>query len=345
MTGDIYTQVRRPVSRVAEKILGWLSWILLLGTTVIAMFFGLVLFSNESSIQNLEVELANNPTIQGWLANYNMTSTELVIQLQNGVWAFIVYLIVCLLISFLALISMNHRIISGLLFLGVAILTLPLIVMLVPIFFFIIALMMFGRKARLETVPMYDGFEYGRGPVYEPPHAPEAEPVRAQQSNEEVRREATAEPTRQDDEPAVLSRSAKYHHKQSDMDENVDTQSSEVADADTLDDTLVREDVENAQQADVYGDAPQDEYAYTYNTQEADVPLTKDELKQQRKAEKAQLKAERKEARKAKKAYEKEQRKNRPSASSQRRQNYEDRMKMNQARAEQEAEKDTTEEK
>ncbi|SUM32501.1 membrane protein [Staphylococcus gallinarum] len=27
MSGDQYTQVRRPVSRIAEKVLGWLSWI------------------------------------------------------------------------------------------------------------------------------------------------------------------------------------------------------------------------------------------------------------------------------------------------------------------------------
>ncbi|KIX90056.1 hypothetical protein TP70_10065 [Staphylococcus microti] len=336
MTGDIYTQVRRPVNRVAEKILGWLSWLLLLGTTVVAMFFGLVLFSNESSIQNFEAELANNAGVQNFLANYNMTSTELIIHLQNGVWAFIVYLIVCLLISFLGLISMNHRVISGLLFLAVAIMTLPLIFMLVPIFFFIIALMMFGRKPRLETVPMYDGFEYGRGPVYEPTYVPDSEPVQPQQLKQTVRQETVNATPQQEEEPAVMSRSAKYHHKQADTEET-DVPASEQ-EAVTLDDTLLREDVAQAQQT----TEPQDDYAYTYHTQEANVPLTKDELKQQKKEEKAQLKAERKEARKAKKAYEKEQRKNRPSASSQRRQNYEDRMKLNKERTEQAAAKEDT---
>lgn len=41
MTGETYTHISRPVNRLAEKILGWLSWLLLLGTTVVAMFFWL----------------------------------------------------------------------------------------------------------------------------------------------------------------------------------------------------------------------------------------------------------------------------------------------------------------
>lgn len=170
MTGETYTHISRPVNRLAEKILGWLSWLLPLGTTVVAMFFGLVLFSNESSIQSLENSIANNATLQELLTNNNMNATQFVIMLQNGVWAFIVYLIICLLISFLALISMNHRIVSGLLFLLVAIVTLPLFFILVPLFFFIIALMMFVRKEKYEAVPTYydEGYSYGPYATHEP---------------------------------------------------------------------------------------------------------------------------------------------------------------------------------
>lgn len=49
MTGEAYTQISRPVNRLAEKILGWLSWILLLGATVVAMF--LAWFSLVTRIQ------------------------------------------------------------------------------------------------------------------------------------------------------------------------------------------------------------------------------------------------------------------------------------------------------
>ena len=88
----------------------------------------------------------------------------------NGVWAIIVYFIICLLISFLALISMNIRILSGFLFLLAAIVTIPLVLLVVtliiPILFFIVAIMMFARKDRVETVPAYYNDDYGQ-PYYD----------------------------------------------------------------------------------------------------------------------------------------------------------------------------------
>ena len=81
------------------------------------MFITLVSFSNDTSIQNLENSMNSNELIQQILTNNSLNTTQFVIWLQNGVWAIIVYFIVCLLISFLALISMNMRILSGFLFL------------------------------------------------------------------------------------------------------------------------------------------------------------------------------------------------------------------------------------
>lgn len=159
MSGERYTQIKRPVSRLTEKLLGWFSWIFLLILTVITMFIALVSFSNDTSIQNLENSMNNNELIQQILTNNSLNTTQFVIWLQNGVWAIIVYFIVCLLISFLALISMNIRILSGFLFLIAAVITLPLILLfvplIIPIFFFIIAIMMFARKSKVETVPAY----------------------------------------------------------------------------------------------------------------------------------------------------------------------------------------------
>ena len=58
----------------------------------------------------------------------------------------------------LALISMNIRILSGILFLIASIITLPLVLLfitlIIPIFF-ITAIMMFARRSKLETVPAY----------------------------------------------------------------------------------------------------------------------------------------------------------------------------------------------
>ena len=71
----------------------------------------------------------------------------------------------------LALISMNMRILSGFLFLIASIITLPLVLLfvtlIIPIFFFIIAIMMFARKSKVETVPMY-GPSQGYEPHYYP---------------------------------------------------------------------------------------------------------------------------------------------------------------------------------
>ncbi|MCJ1656620.1 DUF4064 domain-containing protein [Staphylococcus sp. NRL 16/872] len=171
MSGERYTQIKRPVSRLTEKLLGWFSWIFLLILTVITMFIALVSFSNDTSIQNLENSMNNNELIQQILANNSLNTTQFVIWLQNGVWAIIVYFIVCLLISFLALISMNIRILSGFLFLIASIITLPLVLLfvtlIIPIFFFIIAIMMFARKSKIETVP-----SYGPGPQYQPRYNP-----------------------------------------------------------------------------------------------------------------------------------------------------------------------------
>ncbi len=99
---------------------------MLLVLTVITMFIALVSFSNNTSIANLENTLNNNAFIQQLLAGNGYNTTQFVIWLQNGIWAIIVYFIVCLLISFLALISMNIRILSGFLFLISAIVTIPL---------------------------------------------------------------------------------------------------------------------------------------------------------------------------------------------------------------------------
>lgn len=336
MTGEAYTQISRPVNRLAEKILGWLSWILLLGATVVAMFFGLVLFSNENSIQRLENGVANNATLQDFLASNNLNATQLVIMLQNGVWAFIVYLIVCLLISFLALISMNHRIVSGLLFLLVAIITLPLFFILVPLFFFIVALMMFGRKEKYELVPMYqemDGYpSYRENTYYEDEgNMPHTQPVHVNVENEETHAEKEGT---SDDEPVVLSRSAKYNHKPIKKNEN---EQSAHDSNDAEDDTLIYDSRTMLHQTEAEQDVENDITA-SEEYGEADTVTSPEALKAQRKQEKAELKAQRKEEKKARKAYEKEQRKHRVSASTQRRQNYDNRLKLQQDRPKQSAE-------
>ncbi len=78
MVGTI-TQIKRPVSRLTEKVLGWLCWVMLLVLTVITMFIALVSFSNNTSIANLENTLNNNAFIQQLLAGNGYNTTQFVI--------------------------------------------------------------------------------------------------------------------------------------------------------------------------------------------------------------------------------------------------------------------------
>ncbi|MBO1199812.1 DUF4064 domain-containing protein [Staphylococcus simiae] len=319
MSGEQYTQIKRPVSRLTEKVLGWLSWVMLLVLTIITMFIALVSFSNNTSIANLENALNNNEIAQQLLANNGYNTTQFVIWLQNGVWAIIVFFIVCLLISFLALISMNIRILSGFLFLISAIITIPLVLLVVtliiPILFFIIAIMMFVRKDKIETIPQayyepygqpyYDerdndfvthGYEQGPYPNQQPEYQStthnyeEANQVYEDDVNKydqfpkrAVESEYATEQI-SSEEPAVLSRQAKYNQK-----------SNEELGIDDSQD---------------YYNEPQ---------------IDPKELKAQRKQEKAEIKAKKKEKRKAYNQRMKERRKNQPSAVSQRRMNFEER--------------------
>ncbi|WP_427704971.1 lipoteichoic acid stability factor AuxB [Staphylococcus parequorum] len=252
MSGEQYTQVRRPVSRLAEKVLGWLSWIFLLLLTIITMFIALVSFSSEASIQNLETSLNGNDFVQQILANNGLNTIQFVIWLQNGVWAIIVYFIVCLLLSFLALISMNIRILSGFLFLIATIVTLPLVLLfvplIIPILFLIVAIMMFARKEKVETVPAYyaEGYQ-GRYSNYEQqsePNSPQyiekqqTSDVEQQSNDNQLRRggyssevaeKVNSENNASDEEPQVLSRQAKYNYKQR-KHNNVDDDSQSTED-------------------------------------------------------------------------------------------------------------------
>src|SRR5699024_1405071 len=341
MSGEQYTQVRRPVSRLAEKVLGWLSWIFLLLLTIITMFIALVSFSSESSIQNLETSLNGNDFIQQILANNGLNTIQFVIWLQNGIWAVIVYFIVCLLISFLALISMNIRILSGFLFLIATIVTLPLVLLfvplIIPILFLIVAIMMFARKDKVEMISAYyfGGYQggyhdYGQERTAEPNPEPRTEPnsqYKAQQDTSDVEQPSNQEQqlrrggyssevankvnsdiNSKEEEPQVLSRQAKYNYKSkqqsNDNDENLQ---NDLADQ-NFDSQASEEEARRRQEAFEKEQQLQQE---AYEEQQR--------IKQE-KAEEA--------------AREKERRKQQPSAVNQRRMNFEERKKITSQSAE-----------
>ena len=351
MSGEQYTQVRRPVSRLAEKVLGWLSWVFLLLLTVITMFIALVSFSSETSIQNLETTLNGNDFVQQILANNSLNTTQFVIWLQNGVWAVIVYFIVCLLLSFLALISMNIRILSGFLFLLATVITLPLVLLfvplIIPILFLIVAIMMFARKDKVETVPAYytEGYR-GHYSDYDQPSEPEPQPqsqyyekqqtadveqptnddsLRRGGYSSEVANKVNGKNDATEEEPQVLSRQAKYNYKQKKQNET-------QADAQNVEDDFgnvsdVYDESAAAQRRQEEHEAEQRRQQAEYEEQQRRQQAEAEEaarLKQEKAEEKMRVKQEKKERKKR----EKERRKQQPSAVSLRRQNFEERKKM-----------------
>ncbi|WP_251943142.1 DUF4064 domain-containing protein [Staphylococcus sp. Marseille-Q5304] len=368
MSGEQYTQVRRPLSRLAEKVLGWLSWLFLLFLTIATMFIALVSFSDDSSIRNLESFLNNNDLIQQILGTSNFNTTQFVIWLQNGIWALIVYLIICLLISFLALISMNIRILSGFLFLLAMVITLPLVVplvtLIIPVLFFIIAIMMFARKDKSEIVPAhYAGNQHEYDSDYDYDYEPEADNHYKHQptsdayeddhQDQQLRRggysSAVAEKVnsdynkKDDDEPQVLSRQAKYNYKNKAQKDNSDDienskdefgQVSNVYDekgnhVETEEQRLRRQEAEEERQRQQQQQAEEEARRKQEEREEAQRRKQQEReeaarMKQQKAEEKERIKQEKKERKRRKK----ELRKQQPSAVNQRRMNFDERKKM-----------------
>lgn len=360
MSGERYTQIKRPVSRLTEKLLGWISWIFLLILTVITMFIALVSFSNDTSIQNLENSMNNNQLIQQILANNSLNTTQFVIWLQNGIWAIIVYFIICLLISFLALISMNIRILSGILFLIASIITLPLVLLfitlIIPIFFFITAIMMFARRSKVESVPAYgptydyppyynqrddydEGHYYEEEPVYYNDEEEYIEPPRkAKKLERRTRREQSSyynERENNYEDYNHLTQNKNEHDFNDDIEEDKYNQypkravTSEYQQSSNDDDNsgvLSRQrKYKYNSKNNIPNEVNDDENVFNENNVETDSYIDKKEQKAQRKKEKAELRAKKKEKRKAYNQRMKEKRKNQPSAVNQRRMNYEER--------------------
>ncbi|MDK8645736.1 DUF4064 domain-containing protein [Staphylococcus condimenti] len=353
-----YTQIRRPVSRVAEKVLGWLNWIGLLLLTVATMFIALVSFSNDTSIQKLEQTLTNNEFAQQVLTNNGLNTTQFVIWLQNGIWAVIVYLIVCLLISFLALISMNIRVLSGILFLIASIITLPLVLLLatviIPVLFFIVAIMMFARKDRVETVPYYPGGygpydrDYGHDDYYErergyhggyedagrcPRHEPSYE-KRDRELAEEEDDTRIYHPEKEAEEPAY----AASNFKGDSENDRIDTQETDNPEEEPQ--FLSRQakykqksadEVKEQQEMDQYEreQARIDEIEGNNEPEEV-----QNRVNEPRKGETPEEKAARKREKKERKKRAKALRKQRPSAVNQRRMNFEERRSFSQSKPE-----------
>lgn len=148
-----YTQTVEPVSRIAEKIFGWLAWIALLAVTGLILFFSLVMVNDPAFIENFRQQMQEAVSQQNTGGVSTEQVTDQMLSWLNNSWLIALYFAVPLIIGLFGLLTMRRRILSGFLMLIAGILTAPLIIAvitgLIPLFFVIAAILLFVRKDRV----------------------------------------------------------------------------------------------------------------------------------------------------------------------------------------------------
>lgn len=141
----------KPFKRTVEKVLAWIANVILIvltGFLAYGSFFKVsVLKDNQEFLNLFKEELAKNPN------GVNLTAEQILDYTIQGLKIYSVLLIVLVVVALLATLLMKKRILSGILFLLLAIVVaVGTIGLLVPVylFYFIVAIMLFVRKEKTE---------------------------------------------------------------------------------------------------------------------------------------------------------------------------------------------------
>ena len=141
----------KPFKRTVEKVLAWIANIILIvitGFLSYGSFFKVSLLKDNQEFLNLfKEELAKNPN------GVNLSAEQLLDYTIQGLKMYSVLLIVLVVVALLASFLMKKRILSGILFLLLAIVVaIGTVGLLVPVylFYFIVAIMLFVRKESPE---------------------------------------------------------------------------------------------------------------------------------------------------------------------------------------------------
>ena len=141
----------KPFKRTVEKVLAWIANIILIvitGFLAYGSFFKIsVLKDNQEFLNLFKEELSKNPN------GVNLTAEQILDYTIQGLKLYSVLLIVLTVVALLATLLMKKRILSGILFLLLAIVVaVSTIGLLVPVylFYFIVAIMLFVRKEKTE---------------------------------------------------------------------------------------------------------------------------------------------------------------------------------------------------
>ena len=141
----------KPFNRKVEKVLAWIANIILIvltGVLAYGSFFKIsVLKDNQEFLNLFKQEIAKNPN------GVNLSAEQLIDYTIQGLKIYSVLLIVLVVVALLATFLMKKRILSGVLFLLLAIVVaVGTVGALIPVylFYFIVAIMLFVRKERPE---------------------------------------------------------------------------------------------------------------------------------------------------------------------------------------------------
>ena len=137
----------KPFNRRVEKVLAWIANVILIvltGFLAYGSFFKVsVLKDNQEFLNLFKEELAKNPN------GVNLSAEQLLDYTIQGLKMYSVLLIVLVVVALLASFLMKKRILSGILFLLLAIVVaVGTVGVLIPVYllYFIVAIMLFVRK-------------------------------------------------------------------------------------------------------------------------------------------------------------------------------------------------------
>lgn len=141
----------KPFKRTVEKVLAWIANVILIvltGVLAYSSFFKISVLKDNPEFLNLfKSELEKNPN------GVNLSAEQILDYTIQGLKMYSVLLIVLVVVALLATFLMKKRILSGILFLLLAIvIAIGTVGVLIPVylFYFIVAIMLFVRKERPE---------------------------------------------------------------------------------------------------------------------------------------------------------------------------------------------------
>ena len=144
----------KPFKRTVEKVLAWIANIILIvltGVLAYGSFFKIsVIKDNQEFLNIFKSELEKNPNGAN-LNGVNLSAEQILDYTIQGLKIYSSLLIVLVIVALLATFLMKKRILSGVLFLLLAIVVaVGTVGVLIPVylFYFIVAIMLFVRKER-----------------------------------------------------------------------------------------------------------------------------------------------------------------------------------------------------